>query len=239
MRSRLSASERLAALATAVLLAACAAEPRFTEPLGRACAAAPETATPWSVLFDGSTLDGWESIDYGGEGPVELVALPEGGSVVRLGMGSMLTGIRRTDAGALPSFDYELEVVAARLLGTDFFCGLTLPVGDAHATLVLGGWGGALTGLSCLDGLDASDNETKTFRAYKKGQDYTARVRVTRARLQAWVDGESVLDVPIAGRKLSLRPEVFKSQPLGLSSYATVARIRSVRLRRIGADEVP
>jgi hypothetical protein len=212
-------------LSCALLVSACSA-PRPEH-------APAEPARPWEVLLDGTSLAGWENIDYGGEGPVELVALPEGGSAVRLGMGSMLTGIRRTDGAALPRFDYELEVVAARLAGTDFFCGLTFPVGEAHATLVLGGWGGALTGLSCLDGLDASDNETKTFRSYKKGQDTTARVRVTRERIQAWVDGESVLDVPIAGRRLSLRAEVEKSRPLGISSYATVARIRSVRLRHL------
>jgi hypothetical protein len=222
----------------AVLVVACA--------LGAGCRSAPEAvAAPpgergpspaepelgWGVLFDGRSLDGWESIDYGGEGPVELVD-----GALRLGMGSMLTGIRRTDAEALPRCDYELEVVAARLLGTDFFCGLTFPVGDACATLVLGGWGGALTGLSCLDGLDASDNETRSYRAYQKGRDYTARVRVTRERIQAWVDGDPVADVARAGRKVGLRAEVFKSQPLGISSYATVARVRSVRLRRIEPD---
>ena len=212
-------------------------EPPHAAP--RAEAAPTVAEAGWSVLLDAASFDGWESIDYGGEGAVERVALPEGGSAVRLGMGSMLTGIRRTDGAALPRFDYELEVVAARLAGTDFFCGLTFPVGEAHATLVLGGWGGALTGLSCLDGLDASDNETKSFRRYEKGREYTARVRVTRERLQAWVDGESVLDVALAGRKLSLRAEVEKSRPLGISSYATVARIRSVRLRRLGSGDAP
>jgi len=188
----------------------------------------PPAEEGWTSLFDGSSLDGWESIDYGGEGPVELVD-----GTLRLEMGSMLTGVRRTDASALPREDYELEVVAARLGGTDFFCGLTFPVGADHATLVLGGWGGALTGLSCLDGLDASDNETKSLRGYPRGRDVTARVRVTRARIQAWVDGETVVDVAREGRRIGLRTEVLKSVPLGISSYATVARVRSVRLRRL------
>lgn len=183
---------------------------------------------PWTVLFDGTTLDGWESTSFGGEGPVELVD-----GALRLGMGSMLTGVRFPDAARLPTQDYELEVVAARLAGTDFFCGLTFPVGDSFATLVLGGWGGALTGLSCLDGADASDNETKSYRRYEKGRDYAVRVVVTAERVQAWIDGESVVDVARAGRRFSLRTEVLKSQPLGVSSYATLARVRSIRLRAL------
>lgn len=182
----------------------------------------------WTVLLDGTSLDRWEVTSFGGEGEVELVD-----GTVRMGMGSMLTGIHYPHADELPRTDYELEVVAARLAGTDFFCGLTFPVGDSHATLVLGGWGGALTGLSCLDGLDASDNETRSYRSYAKGRDYTARVRVTAERIRAWVDGESVVDAPIAGRKVGLRAEVLKSRPLGVACYATVARVRSVRIREL------
>jgi 3-keto-disaccharide hydrolase len=192
--------------------------------------ALPSTAGDWTVLLDGRSLDGWEVTSFGGEGPVEIVD-----GAVRLGMGMMLTGLRYPHENELPRDEYELEVVAARLLGTDFFCGLTFPVGDAHATLVLGGWGGALTGLSCLDGLDASDNETRGYRSFARGRDYVVRVRVAAGRIQAWVDGESVVDVARAGRKVSLRAEVVKSQPLGISSYATVARIRSLKLRRLEA----
>jgi hypothetical protein len=201
-------------------------------------AAAPRELEPapppgWTVLLDGRSLDGWEVTPFGGQGPVELVELDSGGGALRLGMGSMLTGIRWKDAAALPRLDYELEVVAARLAGTDFFCGLTFPVADAHATLVLGGWGGALTGLSCLDGRDASDNETRSYRSYARGRDYLVRVRVTAERIQAWIDDERVVDADITGRRVSLRAEVEPSRPLGISSYATVARVRSVRLRRL------
>lgn len=182
----------------------------------------------WTVLCDGSSLGRFEPTSFGGEGPVEL--RDDG---VHLGMGMLLTGIRLAELGDLPRDAYELEVVAARLLGTDFFCGLTFPVRDGCATLVCGGWGGALTGLSCLDGKDAADNETKTYRRYEKGRDYTIRVRVADGRVRAWIDGESVVDIDIEGRRVHLRTEVLKSAPLGISSYATTARIRSVRLRRL------
>ncbi|MEQ1892701.1 MAG: DUF1080 domain-containing protein [Planctomycetota bacterium] len=180
------------------------------------------------MLCDGSSLGRFEPTSFGGEGAVELV---DGG--VRLGMGMMLTGIRLPELGELPTRDYELEVVAARLQGTDFFCGLTFPVRESFATLICGGWGGALTGLSCLDGLDASDNETKTYRRYEKGRDYTIRVRVAAERVQAWIDDEPVLDVATTGRRVHLRTEVLKSAPLGISSYATTARIRSARARQL------
>ena len=191
----------------------------------------PDQAAPaeaWTVLLDGTSLGRFEPTSFGGEGAVELT--PDG---VRLGMGMMLTGIRLPTLADFPTSDYELEVVAARLLGTDFFCGLTFPVGDTFATLICGGWGGALTGLSCLDGRDASDNETKTYRRYEKGRDYTIRLRVTAKHVRAWIDAEPILDLPTPGRRLHLRTEVLKSAPLGLSTYATLARIRSVRWRRL------
>jgi len=184
------------------------------------------------VLLDGTSLGLFEPTSFGGEGAVEV--RDDG---VHLGMGMMLTGIRLAALGDLPTDDYELEVVAARLLGNDFFCGLTFPVRDGFATLIPGGWGGALTGLSCLDGKDASDNETKSFRRYEKGRDYTLRVRVAGGRVHAWIDGERVVDVSIEGRRVHLRTEVLKSAPLGISSFATAARVRSVRLRRLAAGE--
>jgi len=180
----------------------------------------------WTTLLDATSLGRFEPTSFGGEGAVELRS-----DGVHLAMGMMLTGIRLPTLGELPTHDYELEVVAARLLGNDFFCGLTFPVRDGFATLIPGGWGGALTGLSCLDGRDASDNETKSYRRYEKGRDYTLRVRVSGARVQAWIDDERVLDVDTTGRRVHLRTEVLKSAPLGLSSYATAARIRSVRWR--------
>jgi len=211
---------------TALLLSACATPPS-EEPAATASApTAIEESSSWTVLFDGTSLEGWVVTPFGGEGEVEL----EDGAVT-LEMGSYLTGIHLADGVPFPRTGYELVVVAARVSGTDFFCGLTFPVGGSHLTLVLGGWGGALTGLSCLDGLDASDNETKSFRSYVAGRDYVARVRVEADRVRAWVDDELVADVALAGRTLSLRPEVYLSRPLGIASFATTARVSSVRWR--------
>ena len=179
----------------------------------------------WTPLFDGTSLGDWTITPFGGSGPVEVRD-----GAIELGQGSPMTGV--TYHGEFPRDDYELEMDAARVLGTDFFCALTFPVGDAHLTLVLGGWGGGLCGLSCLDGLDASSNETKCFRRFERGRSYRVRLRVAGGRVQAWLDGEPLIDADLRGRALSLRPEVEPGKPLGIASYATIGRISAFRLRR-------
>ena len=77
-----------------------------------------------------------------------------------LDFGSSMTGVTYQGKD-LPRTDYEIRLEAQRIDGTDFFCGLTFPVHDAHLSLIVGGWGGSLVGLSSLDGKDASRNETR------------------------------------------------------------------------------
>jgi len=208
------------AAAAALLLGACAAPP-----------AAPPAASPepaWIELFDGRTLGGFVPTLFGGEGEVEVRS-----GAIELGMGSPLTGVTWT--GELPHGDYELEVRAARTLGNDFFCGLTFPAGGGHLTLVLGGWGGAVCGLSCLDGLDAANNETRTLRAFATGRSHTVTVTVAGAAVAAAIDGAPLCRADLRGRALSLRPEVLRSAPLGIASFLTAARIEAVRWRPLGA----
>lgn len=209
MRGRVSVV--LAAVPAAVLPAGIAA----------ACAAAP---APWQPLFDGRSLAGLSPTRFGGEGEVSV----RDGAIV-LEPGSPLTGF--TVDAELPRTGYELEVCAARLQGHDFFCGLTFPVGAAHLTLVLGGWGGALCGLSCLDGRDAQANETKRLRWFADGREYRIGVQVGGESVRVTIDGEELLRADLRGRRLSLRPEVELSRPLGIASYATRARVRSLRWR--------
>lgn len=196
--------------------------------LAVACGAAP---TPDAVpLFDGVSLQNLESIEFGGEGPVEVE-----GDAIKLGMGSPLTGVRWTGA-PLPGNDYEIECEATRVRGGDFFCGMTFPVGDRHCTLILGGWGGALVGLSCLDGADASDNETTTHRSFVNGQAYRIRLRVTTAQVRVWIDDAPVIDADLGGRQVSLRGDVALTVPFAISTYSTEARIRNLRLRPVRGD---
>jgi hypothetical protein len=122
-----------------------------------------------------------------------------------------------------------------RVVGGDFFCGLTFPVKTSHCSLIVGGWAGPVVGLSSLDGLDASENETSTLRRFASNQWYTIRVRVTDPRIQAWIDDESVVDVETAGRRISVRAELLDSRPLGIASWRTRAALRQIRLRTLAA----
>ena len=191
-----------------------------------ACASAPEPA-PWVELFDGVSTAGWRATNFGGEGPIDVID-----GALHFDFGSPMTGL--TWEGSPPQGAYDLEVVAARVEGTDFFCGLTFPVRGAHLTLILGGWGGSQCGLSNLDGEDAASNDSGKLFRFENGRDYRVLLRVREKRVSVALDGKAFLDVPIADRTLSLRPEVELCTPLGLASFATRARVRSVRWRPVG-----
>ena len=189
-------------------------------------------AENWQSLFDGKTLGKWKSSDFAGHGDPAV----ESGNLV-LPFGETLTGV--TYDGEVPKMNYEVELQAKKIDGTDFFCGLTFPVNDSFASLICGGWGGAVVGISSLDEKDAARNETKTARKFDREKWYTIRMRVLPDRLQAWIDGEKVVDVVTTGRKISTRVEVDPSKPFGISSYQTTAAFRNIRLRTLNADEIP
>lgn len=203
--------------------------PATTSPPPAAAATAPPAATDsasWESLFDGETLQGWESTNFGGEGNVDV----EDGAIV-LQMGTSLTGITRT--GSVPTGDYELELEAQRVEGRDFFCGLTFPAKDSHCSLIVGGWGGGLVGISSIDGYDASENNTTTFQKFESHRWYKIRVQVTSKTLTAWIDDNKVIDRSIEKNRLTVRGEVEASRPLGIASYETRAAIRNIRWRKL------
>jgi hypothetical protein len=179
----------------------------------------------WELLFDGESLDGWKVTDFGGQGKVDV---KDGAIQLRMGVGD-LTGITWTDA--VERMDYEIEVVAMRVAGHDFFCGLTFPVKTSCCSLIVGGWGGSLVGISSFDDMDASENETTTNMEFDNGRWYTIRVRITENRIQAWIDGKRLVDARPGKRKISVRGEVDLSQPLGIAAWRTHAALRSIRIR--------
>ena len=182
----------------------------------------------WLELFDGKTLGEWTATNFGGEGRVEI----DSGRLV-LGAGSDLTGI--TWKGPMPRVDYEVKLEARREEGGDFFCGLTFPVKDSYCSLILGGWGGTVVGLSSIDGLDASENETSRLMNFELNRWYAVALKVTQQRIEAWIDGSKIIDQELAGRKISIRPEVELSRPFGLASWRTRAGVRKIAVRRIDA----
>jgi hypothetical protein len=182
-------------------------------------------------LFDGKSLDGWKESEFAGQGSVEVVD----GRIV-LGVGQDMTGIT-WDGGELPRTNYEIELEAMRVDGADFFCGLTFPVGEHPCSLIVGGWGGTIVGLSSIDRFDASMNETTKFMSFDKNQWYKIRLRVTPERVAAWIDDEQVVDFEIKSHKISVRVEVQASEPLGIASWQTSAALRNIRLRRLDAAQ--
>jgi len=177
-------------------------------------------------LFDGKSLEGWKATKFGGEGEVEV----EDGQII-LRAGNPLTGITWT--GEPPTMDYEISLEAKRVNGSDFFCGLTFPVGDKPCTFVVGGWGGGVIGLSSLDGFDASENETTRYQEFENGKWHKIRVRVTKDKIEAWLDDKQMADVETEGRRISIRPEVELSRPLGISSFSTTAALRDIKVKRL------
>ena len=72
-----------------------------------------------------------------------------------------------------PKTNYELRLEAMRADGHDFFAGITFPVNDSHCSWIVGGWGGSIVGLSSLDDMDASENDTSISRNFQTGRWYT------------------------------------------------------------------
>ncbi len=177
-------------------------------------------------LFNGINLDGWEITNFGPQGPVYV----SGGSVI-LGMGDGCTGI--TWKGPFPKNNYMVTLDAKRVSGNDFFCGMTFPVDSSFCSLIIGGWGGAVVGLSSINRIDASGNSTKKIMNFDTGKWYNICLIVKKDTIRASVDGKEVVDFAIGSNKLSVRPEVQLSRPFGITSWTTTAAIKNIRLKKL------
>jgi len=209
--------------------AAFPAVPDQKDPLKEPASApsAPFEGEGWQSLFDGLTLTGWHETKFAGHGEVETRD-----GLLLMKMGDPFTGINWTND--FPKMNYEIALDAMRVSGSDFFCGLTVPVGDSFCSLIVGGWGGALVGISSLDGMDASENETSKYVTFQQAKWYRIRLRVTQDRLEAWIDQEKLVDVVTTGKRISLRPgEIEESKPLGIACWQTSAALRQIKMRRI------
>ena len=198
--------------------AAAAAEKVSTNP--------PSLKAPgWQSLFDGKTLKGWKESNFAGRGEVKV---KDGQIIMEMGV---MTGITWTNP--VTRMNYEISVEAMRVEGSDFFCGLTFPVGNDPCSLIVGGWGGGVVGLSSLNGNDASSNETTQYINFKNGKWFLIQLRVTPGRIQAWLDGDPLFDVDTTGKKISIRSEVDESVPLGVATWATTGALRNFKLRKL------
>jgi 3-keto-disaccharide hydrolase len=184
----------------------------------------------WKSLFDGKSLAGWKVPNFGTQGEVEV----EDGQI-HLGFGDGCTGVTYTKD--FPKWNYEVSCDAMRVDGNDFFCGMTFRVGDDPCSFIPGGWGGTVVGLSTIDGYDAANNSTSSFFRFKDKTWYTFRVRVTKERIQCFIDKEKVVDQELEGHKISIRSEVELSRPFGIASWKTASALKNIKVRLLEAGE--
>jgi hypothetical protein len=196
------------------------------------CAGIEKDKAGWKALFDGKSLAGWKEANFGGEGEIRI----EKGAIV-LDQGNDMTGV--TYAGKdFPRTDYEVTLEGKKLKGRDFFCTTTFPVGKEYCSLVVGGWGGSVVGLSSINGADASENETRSLQKFELDRWYRVRIRVTEKKIQAWIDDKQVVDLETPGKKISIRAECGLCRPFGIATWRTVGAVRDIRLRSLTDAEI-
>jgi hypothetical protein len=179
-------------------------------------------------LFDGKTLDGWKVTNFAGAGEIKVAD-----GLLVLEKGETLTGLTWKDAANLPKDNYEITLSAKKLKGDDFFCGLTFPVRDSFASLIVGGWAGTVVGVSSINGLDASENETTIYRKFEHDKWYPIRLRVAGDKIECWIEEEQVVEVDLKDKKISTRIESDASRPLGLSTFQVTAAFKDLQVKRV------
>jgi len=186
----------------------------------------------WSLL-DGDVKSAWVQSGIPSEGQISV-----DDSVLSLSKGQPMTGARylNWDKAGLPGTEYFISYEAMRVDGHDIFGMCTFPVSShaAHATFVIGGWGGSVTGLSSIDFLDASENQTRAEMAFTNGRWYHIRIEVRPDDLRVWIDGKPMVNASIKGRKVSLRHgDIDHCLPFGFTTWNTTGAVRNVAIGRL------
>ncbi len=165
----------------------------------------------------------WEGVSGG---------IVEAGDELSIGWGEGLTNVRWK--GEVPTAPFELEMKAKRVNGTDFFCAVTFPARGVEecVTLIVGGWGGSLVGISSIDGKDASENDAQKIHTFETDVWYQIRLVRHGEKLMVWIDGEKLIDIDTTGKALALRQGgIEECAPFGLATWQTTARIKDIRWR--------
>ena len=205
--------------------------PIHAEQKGAAPKGLPPRDEKWQGRFDGKSLGKWnvlDEFDYSRHGEVYVRD-----ERIVLEAGKPATGIRWT--GPFPKIDYEVTLEAMRVEGEDFFCALTFPVGEAALTLVVGGWHGSVVGLSSIDDEPAVENETCTCMDFQQKRWYRIRLRVSKPKIEAWIDKDKLVDFAPDGRKLTLYWEMEPALPFGVATWYTTGALRDFRVRPVNA----
>jgi hypothetical protein len=112
---------------------------------------------------------------------------------------------------------------------------VTFPVGkEGHVSLVLGGWAGAITGISNLDGLNASENATTQYHAFEDKQWFDVKILVTEEKIQCWLDSKQLVDVKrVDYKKYDTHGAVADTKPFGMFSYGTWGKVRDMKVWKL------
>lgn len=178
-------------------------------------------------------MDSWQPVNFGGEGDVFFKD-----GALNLDYGSPMTGViykRGTVHFGESRNHYAITLQAQRVEGVDMFLGVTFPVGeDGHVSLVLGGWGGTITGISNLDELNASENATTQYHAFKDKQWCRVKILVTPEKIDCWLDDEQIVDVKRSDyTTYDTHSAVVETKPFGLFNYGTWGRVKDLKVWKL------
>ncbi len=194
---------------------------------------APPPPREWALL-EGPLAALWQAAGIPDEGAVEVAE-----NRLLLRDGQPMSGARFTgdwEALGLPWIQYALTFEARRVEGQDFFATCTFPAGapERCVSLVLGGWGGGLVGISSIDHFNASQNSTRGELPFENGRWYRVRIEVREDDLRVEIDDRPVVHVSIKGRHLSLYGgDIDRCAPLGFATWLTTGEVRAVRMERL------
>ena len=189
---------------------------------------------PEAVELLTGNMDQWEPVKFGGEGEITF----EDGTLV-MDYGNPLTGLQYkgevTELFGEELENYVITCQAQRVEGGDMFLGVTFPVGKVgHTSLVLGGWAGAITGLSNLDGLNASENATTQYHSMPEGQWFKVKIKVTSEKIECWLDDKQLVDVKRADYKqYDTHGAVVDTKPFGVFNYGTWSRVKDLKVWKL------
>ena len=187
----------------------------------------------WVPLLDGRGLDGWRIAQGDWLADAGTVAVTDG-CLELVAPGDRAVGI--TCERSIPLSDYEIRFEAMRTHGTQYAAALVFPVGSAHCLWAVGNQT-INFGLDQVDGKRDTEIANPANRHYQiaDGRWYRFTLRVERARIRAWIDIETIIDVPTFGHTFSVWEGYRELRPLGfLVGAGTGARVRDLRLRRLG-----
>ncbi|MEZ6086453.1 MAG: hypothetical protein R3C05_00145 [Pirellulaceae bacterium] len=174
-------------------------------------------------------LRGWliaDRFDFADRGDISL-----DDGVLKIGRGKPASGL--SFHGPLPDKFYKLTWEARRVDGSDFFCGMTFPIRGSHATLIVGGWGGGVIGISNIDNMSAVENQTTDYREFEMNRWYQFELEVGQTALIFKIDDETVIDLNHDNLKYSIWWEQEQMTPIGIATWHTASEIRKLVLHEI------